>query len=160
MQTKFSYFSFLGALWNCGAAILAIIGWCLWAGFGVSVSLLQKNKESDQRVGWKRGVGSSHLTSHVKISHYPVTKTKARKNWVLCKDDFPIYFPDFIVNSYSKIQACGRGIYFTESLRVLLCHIQLLRSTEMCLSRTICMQHREQGPLAIKFMNNLLRLDS
>jgi len=42
-------------------------------------------------------------------SCYLVTKAKARENEVLCKDDPPAAFPDCIVNSHSKIQACGRG---------------------------------------------------
>lgn len=56
------------------------------------------------------GVGSSHLASQVKVSHYLATKTKAEGNCALCKDDSPIYFPESVVNSYSQIQARGKGI--------------------------------------------------
>lgn len=85
-----------------------------------SNSSLNIEQELDQWVEWKVAEGSGIITpDQPGDSHAVATKSKARGNWRLCKDSSCIYPPDSGVNSYSKIQACGRRswIYFTRSLK-------------------------------------------
>lgn len=117
-------------------------------------------QELEQWVEWKVAEESGIITPD-QPGDSVATKSKAGGNWGLYKDNFPIYLPDSWVNSYSKTEAQRRRswICFTWSLRVLFGHIQLLRSTKVGLTGTICMQHKGQG-MAAEVISNLLKLES